>query len=214
MYDEPQPVSVAFISEAGAAASSRPLARRGGSAATTSEAIHGYPSGAVRVNSTVRHPASLRYGRRCCGLRCGGAREWYGVAATTQAGAGECVGDAGFVPAVCPGRGSARQPAQRSQGAVCTGATGGATTTGPDATHPPTIFQNPGGGGWGGGSHTRTRPSRPPVTGASVELKRDGTGTFARRAPGACPARHLCIKYPGSSPKFILTLGSPPSRPH
>ena len=28
---------------------------------------------------------------------------------------------------------------------VCTG--GGATTTGPDATHPPTIFQNLGGGG-------------------------------------------------------------------
>ena len=23
--------------------------------------------------------------------------------------------------------------------------------------------------------------------------------------PGACPARYLCIKYPGSSPKFILT---------
>ena len=31
---------------------------------------------------------------------------------------------------------------------------GGATTTGPDATHPPTIFQTSGGGGgcWGGGS--------------------------------------------------------------
>ena len=30
----------------------------------------------------------------------------------------------------------------------------GATTSGPDATHPPTIFQNPGGGGGqlGGGS--------------------------------------------------------------
>ena len=27
-------------------------------------------------------------------------------------------------------------------------------------------------------------------------------------------ARYLCIKYPGSSPNFILTSGSPPSRPH
>ena len=140
VYDEPQPVSVAFISETGAAASSRPLARRGGRAATTSEAIHGYPSGAVRV---MRHPASSRYGRRCCGLQCGGAREWYGVAATAKAGGGECVEDAGAVPAVCPGRGNARQPAQRSQGAACTG--------------------------------------------ASVEVKRDGMGTFARRAPSALP---------------------------
>ena len=69
---------------------------------------------------------------------------------------------------------------------------GGATTTGPDATHPPTIFQNLRGGGavgggsnrgsgggeclpgvgggvwpgvWGGGGvwHTRTGPGRPPV---------------------------------------------------
>ena len=39
-------------------------------------------------------------------------------------------------------------------------------------------------------------------------------GMFARRAPGTCPARYLCIKYLISSPKFILTLGSPPSRPH
>ena len=31
---------------------------------------------------------------------------------------------------------------------------------------------------------------------------------------GAPPARYLCIKYLISSPKFILTLGSPPSRPH
>ena len=30
----------------------------------------------------------------------------------------------------------------------------------------------------------------------------------------ACPAHYLCIKYPGSSPKFILTPGNPPSRPH
>ena len=32
--------------------------------------------------------------------------------------------------------------------------------------------------------------------------------------PGACPARYLCIKYLISGPKFILTLGSSPSRPH
>ena len=37
---------------------------------------------------------------------------------------------------------------------------------------------------------------------------------FARRMPGACPARYLCINYLISSPKFILTLGSPPGRPH
>ena len=38
--------------------------------------------------------------------------------------------------------------------------------------------------------------------------------TQGERLPGACPARHLCIKYLISSPKSILTLGSPPSRPH
>ena len=32
--------------------------------------------------------------------------------------------------------------------------------------------------------------------------------------PGACPVHYLCIKYLISSPKFILTLGNPPSRPH
>ena len=32
--------------------------------------------------------------------------------------------------------------------------------------------------------------------------------------PSTCPARYLCIKYLMSSPRFILTLGSPPSRPH
>ena len=32
--------------------------------------------------------------------------------------------------------------------------------------------------------------------------------------PGTCPARYLCMKYLISSPKFILTLASPPSRPH
>ena len=31
---------------------------------------------------------------------------------------------------------------------------------------------------------------------------------------GVRPACYLCIKYLISSPKFILTLGSPPSRPH
>ena len=39
-------------------------------------------------------------------------------------------------------------------------------------------------------------------------------GMFAQRAPGACPVCYLCIKYLISSPKFIPTLGSPPSRPH
>ena len=39
-------------------------------------------------------------------------------------------------------------------------------------------------------------------------------GMFARHVPGACPARYLCIKYLISSPKFILTEGSPPSRLH
>ena len=29
-----------------------------------------------------------------------------------------------------------------------------------------------------------------------------------------CPAHYLCIKYPISRPKFVLTLGSPPSRLH
>ena len=39
-------------------------------------------------------------------------------------------------------------------------------------------------------------------------------GMFARRAPGACPVRYLCIKYPISNPKFMPTQRSPPSRPH
>ena len=41
--------------------------------------------------------------------------------------------------------------------------------------------------------------------------------TISRWVPqggNGCPARYLCIKYPISCPKFILTLGSPPSRPH
>ena len=29
-----------------------------------------------------------------------------------------------------------------------------------------------------------------------------------------CLARYLCIKYLFSCPRFILTLGCPPSRPH
>ena len=39
-------------------------------------------------------------------------------------------------------------------------------------------------------------------------------GMFPRRAPGACPARPLCIKHPGSGPKVSLMYGTPPSRPH
>ena len=42
----------------------------------------------------------------------------------------------------------------------------------------------------------------------------DGGGMFAWHVPGACLARYLCIKYLIYSPKFILTLGSPPSRQH
>ena len=38
--------------------------------------------------------------------------------------------------------------------------------------------------------------------------------TMRECLPGACPAHYLCIKYLISSPKLILTLGSPPSRPH
>ena len=38
--------------------------------------------------------------------------------------------------------------------------------------------------------------------------------TVGERLPSACPARYLCFKYLISSPKFILTWGSPPSRPH
>ena len=41
--------------------------------------------------------------------------------------------------------------------------TGGATTTGPDVTHPPTMFQNSGGGGGGaGGGVAYKDPARPP----------------------------------------------------
>ena len=56
-------------------------------------------------------------------------------------------------------------------------------------------------------------------TRAVVQPERGGTmlfagGMFVRHTPGACPVRYLCIKYLISSPKFILTLGSPPNRPH
>jgi hypothetical protein len=42
----------------------------------------------------------------------------------------------------------------------------------------------------------------------------DGPSTLGEYLPGARPARYLCIKYLISCPRFILTLGSPPSRPH
>ena len=50
----------------------------------------------------------------------------------------------------------------------------------------------------------------------SRELSESGIrgGMFTRRAPSACPARYLCVKYLISSPKAIPTQGSPPSRPH
>ena len=37
---------------------------------------------------------------------------------------------------------------------------------------------------------------------------------YGERLPGVHPARYLCIKYLISSPKFVLTLGKPLSRPH
>ena len=45
-------------------------------------------------------------------------------------------------------------------------------------------------------------------------IRRPCTCTLGESLPSARPARYLCIKYPGSSPKFILTEGSPLSRPH
>ena len=49
---------------------------------------------------------------------------------------------------------------------------------------------------------------------AALNKKKVLGGMFARCTPSACPAHYLCIKHLISSPKFILTLGSPPSRPH
>ena len=59
----------------------------------------------------------------------------------------------------------------------------------------------------------RGQPYTPTIRG-NTNTNRSGGGMFAWRAPGACPARYLCIKYLISSPRFILTLGSPPSRLH
>ena len=42
-------------------------------------------------------------------------------------------------------------------------------------------------------------------------LKANGQG---KCLPSACLARYLCMKYLISSPHFILTWGSPESRPH
>ena len=61
---------------------------------------------------------------------------------------------------------------------------GGATTTGPDATHPPTIFQNLGGGrGGGGGCIQGPGPAAPPGL-SPVCVACVGMGS-------SC-ARHLC----------------------
>ena len=68
---------------------------------------------------------------------------------------------------------------------------------------------------------TATRPGAFGPSGCSalcyMELKNVSL-VFARCwgecLPGARLARYLCIKYLISSPKAILTLGSPPSRPH
>ena len=48
----------------------------------------------------------------------------------------------------------------------------------------------------------------------AVQVGQNVAGTWGECLPGARLARDLCIKYLISSPKFILTLGSPPSRPH
>ena len=55
-----------------------------------------------------------------------------------------------------------------------------------------------------------TPPFRPPLHWA----KTPHHGLLGECLPGACTARYVCIKYGISSPKIILTLGSPPSRPH
>ena len=55
----------------------------------------------------------------------------------------------------------------------------------------------------------------PPTNLTQVMLPRCYAGMpLGEYLPGACSARFLCIQYLISSPKFILTLGSPPSRPH
>ena len=46
---------------------------------------------------------------------------------------------------------------------------------------------------------------RPISAALQTSASADVWGMYARRAPGACPAHYLCIKYPISSPKFILT---------
>ena len=59
--------------------------------------------------------------------------------------------------------------------------------------------------------HRSARECSRSVLGYSVQW---GVAVFLHHHWGnVCPARYLCIKYPGSSPKFILTEGSPPSRP-
>ena len=56
---------------------------------------------------------------------------------------------------------------------------GGATTTGPDATHPPTIFQNSGGGEVGGGVQPGVGGGVPPgVGGVGSSRGRGGGGVF------------------------------------
>ena len=42
----------------------------------------------------------------------------------------------------------------------------------------------------------------------------NSTSSLGECLPGVRPARYLCIEYLISSPRFILTLGSPPRRPH
>ena len=62
------------------------------------------------------------------------------------------------------------------------------------------VDHHPGAGGGGGGRRWRSEGGCSHTT----------TGECL---PGARPARCLCIPYHGSSPKCILTKGSPPRRP-
>ena len=62
---------------------------------------------------------------------------------------------------------------------------GGVTTTGPDATHPPTIFQNSGGGG--GGVQPGVGGGVQPGVGGGVFLP--GVEGGSGRGSWGCPAR-------------------------
>ena len=67
---------------------------------------------------------------------------------------------------------------------------GGVTTTGPDATHPPTIFQNSGGGGeLGGGPAGGRGGGGAPPGGRGGGCSCRGVGGGSGRGSWGCPAR-------------------------